>query len=146
MATRKIRPEMAEARRLGMHNIGEAAAATGVSARMIREYEKLGLVPTADRSFAGYRLYAQADLHRLRFIKRARNLGFPMKQIVELMALWNDQGRASAQVKQLALAHAQELGAKIHELEAMQRTLQALAKSCHGDHRPDCPILDDLAG
>jgi Cu(I)-responsive transcriptional regulator len=146
MAIRKIRPEMAEARRLGMHNIGEAAAATGVSAKMIREYESMGLIPPADRSFAGYRLYAEADLHRLRFIKRARNLGFSMKQIGELMALWNDKGRASAQVKQLAIAHAETLDAKIRELEAMQRTLQSLARSCHGDGRPDCPILDDLAG
>jgi Cu(I)-responsive transcriptional regulator len=146
MAKFKIRPEMAEARKLGFHNIGEAAAATGVSAKMIRDYEKLGLIPAADRSFAGYRLYADADLHRLRFIRRARTLGFSMKQIAELMALWNDRGRPSAKVKQLALAHVGELDAKIAELQAMQRTLRALASNCHGDARPDCPILDDLAG
>jgi Cu(I)-responsive transcriptional regulator len=146
MAKFKIRPEMAEARKLGFHNIGEAAAATGVSAKMIRDYEKLGLIPAADRSFAGYRLYADADLHRLRFIRRARTLGFSMKQIAELMALWNDRGRPSAKVKQLALAHVGELDAKIAELQAMQRTLRALASNCQGDARPDCPILDDLAG
>jgi len=146
MAKFKIRPEMAEARKLGFHNIGEAAAATGVSAKMIRDYEKIGLIPPADRSFAGYRLYADADLHRLRFIRRARTLGFSMKQIAELMALWNDRGRPSAKVKQLALSHVGELDAKIAELQAMQRTLRALASNCHGDARPDCPILDDLAG
>lgn len=146
MATRKLRPEMADARRAGFHNIGEAAKATGVSAKMIRDYEKLGLIPPADRSFAGYRLYADADLHRLRFIRRARTLGFSMKQIAELMALWNDRQRPSAKVKQLALAHAGELDAKIAELQAMQRTLRALAGNCHGDARPECPILDDLAG
>ena len=146
MAKFKIRPEMAEARKLGFHNIGEAAAATGVSAKMIRDYEKLGLIPAADRSFAGYRLYADADLHRLRFIRRARGLGFSMKQIAELMALWNDRGRPSAKVKQLALAHVGELDAKIAELQAMQRSLRTLAGACHGDERPNCPILDDLAG
>jgi Cu(I)-responsive transcriptional regulator len=113
---------------------------------MIRDYEKLGLIPPADRSFANYRLYADADLHRLRFIRRARGLGFSMKQIAELMALWNDRQRPSAKVKQLAMSHATELDAKIAELQAMQRTLRALASSCHGDARPDCPILDDLAG
>jgi len=146
MAKFKLRPEMAEARKAGLHNIGEAAKATGVSAKMIRDYEKLGLIPPADRSFAGYRLYADADLHRLRFIRRARGLGFSMKQIAELMALWNDRQRPSAKVKQLAMTHADELDAKIAELQAMQRTLRALAGSCHGDARPDCPILDDLAG
>jgi Cu(I)-responsive transcriptional regulator len=146
MAKGKIRPEMADARRQGLHNIGEAAAATGVSAKMIRDYEKLGLIPAADRSFAGYRLYAEADLHRLRFIRRARGLGFSMKQIAELMALWNDRGRPSAKVKQLALAHVAELESKVAELQAMQRSLRALAGACHGDARPECPILDDLAG
>jgi Cu(I)-responsive transcriptional regulator len=146
MATRKPRPEMADARRAGFHNIGEAAKATGVSAKMIRDYEKLGLIPPADRSFANYRLCADADLHRLRFIRRARGLGFSMKQIAELMALWNDRQRPSAKVKQLAMSHATELDAKIAELQAMQRTLRALASNCHGDARPDCPILDDLAG
>ena len=146
MAKHKLRPEMAEARKLGFHNIGEAASATGVSAKMIRDYEKLGLIPAADRSLAGYRLYADADLHRVRFIRRARSLGFSMKQIAELMALWNDRGRPSSKVKELALAHVDAIEAKLAEMQAMQRTLRALAGACHGDGRPDCPILDDLAG
>ena len=126
-------------------NIGEAAKRSGVSAKMIRHYESIGLIPPANRTFANYRLYADADLHRLRFIKRARTLGFPMKQIEALLALWNDPSRPSAEVKKLAEAHARELGERIAEMEAMQRTLLALAKHCHGDERPECPILDDLA-
>jgi len=140
------RPELADARRQGLHNIGEAAAATGVSAKMIRHYEASGLIPAASRSFAGYRLYAEADLHRLRFIKRARSLGFSMKQIAALLGLWGDAGRASSEVKALAQAHADALSGKIAEMQAMQRTLQDLARHCHGDARPECPILDDLAG
>ena len=145
MPIRTPRLEMADARRAGFHNIGEAAKATGVSAKMIRDYEKLGLIPAADRSFAGYRLYADADLHRLRFIRRARGLGFSMKQVAELMALWNDRERPSAKVKQLAMDHVGELDARIAQLQAMQRTLRSLASGCHGDARPQCPILDDLA-
>lgn len=139
------RPELADARRQGLHNIGEAAAATGVSAKMIRHYEASGLIPPANRSFANYRLYADADLHRLRFIKRARSLGFSMKQIEALLGLWHDQGRSSGEVKALARAHAQALAGKIAEMQAMQRTLEDLAAHCHGDNRPECPILDDLA-
>ena len=146
MSPRTIRPELSDARAQGFHNIGEAAAATGVSAKMIRHYEGIGLIPPASRTFAGYRLYADADLHRLRFIKRARGLGFSMKQIETLLALWNDQGRASAEVKKLAQAHADELGARIEEMQAMQRTLLDLARHCRGNQRPECPILDDLAG
>lgn len=141
-----LRPELADARRQGLHNIGEAAAATGVSAKMIRHYEASGLIPAADRTFAGYRLYGDADLHRLRFIRRARTLGFSMQQIAVLLGLWNDRSRASAEVKALAEHHAHDLGARIAELQAMQRTLLALARGCHGDARPECPILDDLAG
>src|SRR5688572_13453462 len=144
MGRQSLRPELADARQQGLHNIGEAAAATGVSAKMIRHYESVGLIPEASRTFAGYRLYAQADLHRLRFIRRARNLGFSMKQIETLLALWSDQHRASAEVKQLALAHAQELGEKILEMQAMQRTLIDLSRHCRGNQRPECPILDDL--
>ena len=139
------RPELADARRAGLHNIGEAAAATGVSAKSIRHYEASGLIPAANRTFAGYRLYADADLHRLRFIKRARSLGFSMKQIEALLGLWHDQGRASSEVKALARAHADALAQKIAEMQAMQRTLEDLAAHCHGDRRPECPILDDLA-
>jgi Cu(I)-responsive transcriptional regulator len=137
---------LAEARQQGFHNIGEASAATGVSAKMIRHYESVGLIPPASRTFAGYRLYADADLHRLRFIKRSRTLGFSMKQIETLLALWNDQHRASSEVKKMALAHAAELEQRIHEMQAMQRTLANLARHCQGNQRPDCPILDDLAG
>ena len=125
--------------------IGEAARLTGVSARRIRRYEAEGLLPAAGRTDAGYRLYADADLQRLRFIDRARALGFPTKQVATLLDLWDDRTRASAEVKALAQAHAEELGARIAEMQAMLRTLEALAARCHGDDRPDCPILDDLA-
>ena len=124
--------------------IGEAARLTGLSAKRIRHYEEDGLLPDTGRSQAGYRLYGEADLHRLRFIARARDLGFPMQQIATLLGLWDDRDRASADVKTLALAHADALAAKIAELEAMRRTLQDLAARCHGDERPDCPILDGL--
>jgi Cu(I)-responsive transcriptional regulator len=139
------RPELAEARQQGLHDIGEAAAATGVSARMIRHYEQTGLIPRASRTFAGYRLYADADLHRLRFIKRGRALGFSMKQIQVLLGLWNDASRESAEVKRLAQAHADDLARRIDEMQAMRRTLEDLAKHCRGNARPECPILDDLA-
>lgn len=146
MARHAIRPELSEAKEQGLHNIGEASALTGVSAKMIRHYEAIGLIPPASRTFANYRLYNDADVHRLRFIRRARNLGFPMKQIEVLLGLWGDPNRSSAEVKQLAQAHSDELAARIAEMQAMQRTLQSLAAHCHGDHRPECPILDDLAG
>lgn len=145
MATRAIRPELSEAKGQGLHNIGEASALTGVSAKMIRHYESTGLIPPASRTFANYRLYSDADLHRLRFIKRSRILGFSMKQIEQLLGLWSDPGRSSAEVKQLAQAHVRDLSQRIAEMQAMQRTLESLARHCHGDHRPDCPILDDLA-
>ena len=145
MGKQTLRPELAEARQQGFHNIGEAAAATGVSAKMIREYERAGFIPKAARTFAGYRLYADADLHRLRFIKRARNLGFSMAQVKVLLALWNDKSRASAEVKKLAQGHAAELQERIGQMLAMQRTLEHLAGHCQGNERPDCPILDDLA-
>ncbi|MBW8313209.1 MAG: Cu(I)-responsive transcriptional regulator [Rhizobium sp.] len=146
MARHAIHPELSEAKVQGLHNIGEASALTGVSAKMIRHYEAIGLIPPASRTFANYRLYNDADLHRLRFIRRARNLGFPMKQIEVLLGLWGDPQRSSAEVKRLAQAHSDELAARIAEMQAMQRTLQSLAVHCHGDHRPECPILDDLAG
>lgn len=146
MARRMERPELADARQQGLHNIGEASAATGISAKMIRHYESIGLIPQAGRTFAGYRLYGEADLHRLRFIRRGRTLGFSMKQIEALLALWNDQSRASAEVKKLAQSHVEELDQRIGEMQAMKRTLESLARHCRGNQRPDCPILDDLAG
>ena len=145
-SNRTPRPELADARADGLHEIGAAAALSGVSAKMIRHYEAIGLVPPAARTFAGYRLYADADVHRLRFIRRARGLGFSIRQIEALLGLWNDRSRASADVKRLALAHAAELEARIAEMQAMQRTLHDLARRCHGDGRPECPILDGLHG
>jgi Cu(I)-responsive transcriptional regulator len=121
------RPELADARQQGLRNIGEAAELTGVSAKMIRHYEEIGLIPAAGRTFAGYRLYGEADMHRLRFIKRARSLGFSIKHIEALLSLWNDPKRASRDVKRLAAAHADELERKILEMQAMQRTLRDLA-------------------
>jgi Cu(I)-responsive transcriptional regulator len=145
MARKPPRPELSEAREQGLHNIGEASALAGVSAKMIRHYESIGLIPEAARTFAGYRLYSDADVHRLQFIKRARTLGFSIKQIEALLSLWDDRSRASADVKRLAKVHAAELAQRIEEMQAMQRTLETLARRCHGDTRPDCPILDDLA-
>ena len=127
-------------------NIGEAAKASGVSAKMIRYYESIGLVPKVVRSEAGYRHYGEADVHTLRFIRAARDLGFSVPQIGPLLALWRDRGRASADVQAMALAQAEALEARVAELMAMSRTLRHLARNCHGDARPDCPILDDLSG
>lgn len=125
-------------------NIGQAASASGVSQRMIRHYEAIGLIPKAARRASGYRDYDERDVHTLRFIRRARDLGFPIEEIGKLLALWHDRSRASADVKALALARAEELERKEQELRAMRRSLEALASSCHGDDRPDCPILEDL--
>lgn len=125
--------------------IGQAAAAAGISERMIRHYEKVGLISPAARRDSGYRDYDERDIHTLRFIGRARDLGFPLEEIRTLLALWNDRERSSADVKSLALARAAELKRKARELDAMRRTLEQLAESCHGDERPDCPIIDDLA-
>jgi len=142
---RMPRPELADARQHGLHNIGQAAQLSGVSAKMIRHYESIGLIPPPSRTFAGYRLYNEADVHRLSFIRRARGLGFSIRQIEALLGLWDDRTRASVEVKRLAQAHVDELAAKIDEMQAMQRTLQHLAQRCHGDDRPECPILDNLA-
>ena len=125
--------------------IGEAAAAAGISERMIRHYEKIGLIAPAARRDSGYRDYDERDVHTLRFIGRARDLGFPLEEIRTLLALWNDRDRSSADVKSLALARASELKRKARELDAMRRTLEHLAASCQGNDRPDCPIIDDLA-
>jgi MerR family transcriptional regulator, copper efflux regulator len=139
------RLELSDARREGLLNIGQAATASGVSAKMIRHYEENGLVPKVGRTIAGYRIYRDIDVHQLRFIRRARDLGFSMKEIQGLLGLWMNRRRASGDVKRLAMKHVEELDAKITELQEMRRTLVDLAKHCHGDHRPDCPILDDLA-
>lgn len=126
-------------------NIGQAAKFSGVSAKMIRYYEQIGLIPKAIRSAAGYRHYGSPDAHSLRFICRARDLGFSVEQISELLALWWDRDRASANVKAMALSHVARLKAKISELQKMAQTLEHLAHHCHGNDRPDCPILADLA-
>lgn len=126
--------------------IGAASSASGISERMIRHYEKIGLMPKAARRDSGYRDYDDRDLHTLRFIGRARDAGFPIEEIRQLLALWHDRERSSADVKALALARAAELKKKAKELEAMRRSLEHLAERCHGDDRPDCPILFDLEG
>jgi len=126
-------------------NIGDAARASQVSAKMIRHYEAIGLIGAARRTDAGYRVYSAQDVQVLQFIHRARALGFSLDQIRELLALWQDKGRASSDVRALAREHIGELNRKIAEMEAMRRTLERLAASCHGDSRSDCPILDDLA-
>lgn len=125
-------------------NIGEASAASGVSAKMIRYYEQAGLIPPADRSQAGYRVYDDADVHRLRFVRRARDLGFAVAEISELLDLWNNRSRRSADVKRLAQAHIADLQDRIAKLQQMSATLQTLADCCAGDDRPDCPILEGL--
>jgi MerR family copper efflux transcriptional regulator len=125
-------------------NIGQAATATGVSAKMIRYYESIALIRESRRTDAGYRSYGEDDLHALRFIKRSRTLGFSLEQIRELLSLWQNDSRASADVKAIALAHVSELETRIAELTSMRDTLRHLASTCHGDDKPDCPILQDL--
>jgi MerR family copper efflux transcriptional regulator len=126
-------------------NIGQAAKASGVSAKMIRHYESIGLIPAASRTEAGYRLYGERDVHTLQFVRHARDLGFSLAQIGELVGLWQDRARPSRQVRALAEAHIRELEQKAQELLAMKATLEKLVHCCHGDDRPDCPILDTLA-
>ncbi|MBK8158825.1 MAG: Cu(I)-responsive transcriptional regulator [Rhodospirillaceae bacterium] len=126
-------------------SIGAASKASGVSAKMIRHYESIGLLPAAQRSNGNYRLYGQQDVHNLRFIHRARSLGFPLVTIRELLALWRNRQRSSSQVKKLALTHVATLEAKIAEMQEMAAALKHLAQNCHGDERPDCPILEGLA-
>lgn len=125
-------------------NIGQAAQASGLSAKMIRYYEQTGLIPPARRNESGYRNYAPSDVHMLRFIRRGRELGFSMPQISELLSLWRDKSRQSAEVKRIAAAHMNELREKIGGLEQMANTLQTLIECCAGDNRPECPILTDL--
>lgn len=126
--------------------IGEAARLSGVSARMLRHYESLGLLGRVGRTEGGYRQYTAADVHTLRFVRRGRDLGFSMAEISELASLWRSQHRASASVKQIAQRHMAALATRIEAMQAMQRSLHTLVRQCHGDSRPDCPILDDLAG
>jgi len=125
-------------------NIGAASETSGVSQRMIRHYEKIGLVPAPPRR-GSYRAYSDADVHRLRFIANARDLGFPIEEIRTLLSLWSDRDRSSAEVKALAKARAAELGRKARVLEAMRQSLTELAEACHGDDRPECPIIEHLA-
>ena len=126
-------------------HISTATRLSGLSARMIRHYESLGLLPGIARSESGYRLYDENDIHTLRFIQRGRSLGFGMEQLTELLGLWRDPGRSSAQVRQLAQRHADALAQRIADMQAMQDTLRTLIHACHGDARPECPILDSLA-
>lgn len=125
-------------------NIGQAAKRADVSAKMVRHYESLGLLPEVARTEAGYRQYSDMQVHTLRFIKRARNLGFGMSEIAELLALWQNKSRSSENVKRIAAQHVADLDQRIEELSTMKRSLQTLIDCCHGDHRPDCPILDEL--
>ena len=137
--------ERADAIERGLMDIGRAAKASGVSAKMIRHYEAIGLLPKVARTLANYRLYTANDVHTLRFIRRARALGFPMEAVRELLGLWQNKSRSSAAVKKIARGQLEELKEKIAELEAMAASLEHLVKHCHGEHRPECPILDDLA-
>ena len=127
-------------------NIGQAARLSGISAKMLRHYESLGLLGEVSRTDGGYRLYAETDVHTLRFIKRARDLGFSMTDIAELVSLWQDRRRSNTRVKQVAQRHMDALHDRIAQLQAMERSLRHLVHCCQGDGRPDCPILDDLAG
>lgn len=126
-------------------NIGHAAAASGVSAKMIRYYESIGLISNVSRTGAGYRVYSESDVHTLRFIRRARDLGFSVEQMTDLLALWSDRSRASADVKRIALQHVAELERKMRELRDMSKTLRHLAEHCQGDDRPHCPIIEVLS-
>jgi MerR family transcriptional regulator, copper efflux regulator len=126
-------------------NIGQAAEQSGVSAKMVRHYESLGLLPKVARTEAGYRQYGTAEVHTLRFIRRGRELGFSIAEIAELLKLWQNRRRASADVKRIALSHVADLDRRIAEMSSMRRTLETLAHCCQGNDRPDCPILDELA-
>lgn len=126
-------------------NIGTVAGESGVPPKTIRYYESIGLIPEAPRSVGGYRRYGERDLHTLKFIQRARGLGFSVKEVGALLGLWHDEHRASADVKALSERHVTRIDRKIAELQAMRRTLVDLIERCHGDHRPDCPIIEDLA-
>lgn len=130
---------------MDLMNIGEAAKASGVSAKMIRHYERVDLVPQAHRTDAGYRQYSGDEVGTLRFIRQARDLGFSIEEIRKLLGLWQNRQRPSREVKALARAHIEEIDTKLHELQAMKATLEHLVHRCNGDERPDCPIIDNLA-
>lgn len=138
--------ELADAKGQGYYSIGRAAELSGISAKMIRHYESLDLIPKAARTLGDYRVYTATDIHKLRFIRRARGLGFSIEEIGSLVSLWQNERRASKEVKRLALKHVAELDSKIEELQSMRAALADLAAHCHGDARPECPILDDLGG
>jgi Cu(I)-responsive transcriptional regulator len=129
----------------GPFNIGEAARQSGVSAKMVRHYESLGLLPRIGRTDSGYRQYTGREIHTLRFIRRARDLGFSMAEIAELLKLWQNRRRSSAEVRRIASRHAAHLEQRMAELAAMKETLEHLIQCCQGDHRPDCPIIDELS-
>lgn len=126
-------------------NIGEASKKSGVSAKLIRHYESIGIIPKASRALSGYRTYSEKEVNILRFVKRSRGLGFSMEEIKKLVGLWRNKKRASLEVKKLATKHIENLELKIHELQSMVDSLKHLANNCHGDDRPDCPILEELA-
>lgn len=136
----------ADAVQRGLLDIGQASKASGVSVKMIRHYEAIGLLKNVARTFANYRVYSEAEVHTLRFIKRARTLGFAIEDIRALLSLWQNRSRSSAAVKKIAGGHMETLQRRIMEMQAMVATLSHLTHNCHGDQRPDCPILEDLAG
>jgi len=137
--------EHADALGRGLVDIGRASKASGVSVKMIRHYEAIGLLKKVARTHANYRVYSASDVHTLRFIKRARSLGFSVEDIRELLSLWQNKSRPSASVKRVAAEHMNGLKQRIAEMQSMVATLEHLTEHCHGDHRPDCPILEDLA-
>jgi Cu(I)-responsive transcriptional regulator len=145
MGKLEIPLEHADALGQGLVDIGHASKASGVSVKMIRHYEAIGLLKDVARTYANYRVYGDADVHTLRFIRRARTLGFSVGDIRELLSLWQNKSRPSASVKKIAAGHMNELKRKIAGMQSMLTTLQHLAHNCHGDQRPDCPILEDLA-
>lgn len=146
MGKRELPLEHADALGKGLLDIGRASKASGVSVKMIRHYEAIGLLKDVARTFANYRVYSDREVHTLRFIKRARTLGFSVGDIRELLALWDNKSRPSASVKKIAGGHMQGLKRRIAEMQSMVATLEHLTHNCHGDNRPDCPILEDLAG
>ena len=146
MGKRELPLEHADALGKGLLDIGRASKESGVTVKMIRHYEAIGLLKNVARTYANYRVYSDKDVHTLRFIKRCRDLGFSMAEIGELVGLWQNRRRASSSVKRIAQKHLDELSERVAALQAMQRTLNTLLDCCHGDERPDCPILDDLSG